>query len=370
MMQPMDDVREQLVRWWRPLAAAAVGVALLIASALAASSRDEAIDDRLDAASAAAASGAGALLTRELTVDEVAEPLDAGDFRDLYVLLRAEVLTEPSVARVRIWSSDGVILFSTGDRAEIGTAPGVGRGLAEALQGERSSRTTSERFTPATAGLEAVPTRMWETWVPLRTADRTDAQGAVEVDRYYEVVVAGAGSDAGRFATIARWLALASLVLAAVLAVATLRSRGGALDLSEDHVPTIAVDDVSSPDMPADEAQIALAEVERERDVSIARASEAAERERLARDRLETLAPLEQRVEVAERRALDAERRLEEISERVEGASNGESSVGTDAPEPPIDEPQESSASAARQAAELRERLARTAARKKPGAGR
>lgn len=313
----MDDVREQLVRWWRPLAAVTVSIALLIASALATASRDAAIDERLDAASAAAETGAGALLTRELTVDEVAEPLDAGDFRDLYVLLRAEVLTEPSVARVRIWSRDGVILFSTGDRAEIGTAPGGGRPLAEALQGERSSAITSEPFTPATAGLEAVPTRMWETWLPLRTADRTDAQGAVEVDRYYEVVVAGAGSDAGRLATIARWLALASLALAAALAVATLRSRGPAIDLREDQAPTIVNDDdVSSPDMPADETQIALAEVERERDVSIARASEAAERERLARDRLETLAPLEQRVEVAERRALDAERRLDEITEQ------------------------------------------------------
>ena len=86
---------------------------------------------------------------------------------------------------------------------------------------------------------------------------------------------------------------------------------------------------------PADDAAMALVEVAHERDVSIARASEAEERERLIRDRLASLAPLERRVEDAERRVRDAERRLDEISARIEAATRGEIAPALDAsPEP------------------------------------
>ena len=73
-----------------------------------------------------------------------------------------------------------------------------------------------------------------------------------------------------------------------------------------------------------------IGEIERERDVAIARARDAEERERLALDRLRSLASLEARVEVAERRALDAERRLAEISAQV----------STTAEAPPISAPE------------------------------
>lgn len=67
-----------------------------------------------------------------------------------------------------------------------------------------------------------------------------------------------------------------------------------------------------------DDVEALVAELAHERDVSIARATEAEERERLVRERLGSLTSLERRVEDAERRALDAERRLDEIEERVE----------------------------------------------------
>jgi hypothetical protein len=111
------------------------------------------------------------------------------------------------------------------------------------------------------------------------------------------------------------------------------------------------------PDAPPDR-DLALSEVEHERDVSIARAAEAAERERLARERLAALAPLEARVEVAERRALDAERRLDELTERLTGGQGETAGSGGS-----IAEPQE----APGRASELRARLTRSAERKRPG---
>jgi len=105
-----------------------------------------------------------------------------------------------------------------------------------------------------------------------------------------------------------------------------------------------------------DDLQASLLEATHERDVSIARASEAEERARLADDRLRSLASLEHRVEVAERRALDAERRLEEISERVNAAS-APPDAPTPSPEATSDPPDAT--------AELRARLARAAERKR-----
>ena len=108
----------------------------------------------------------------------------------------------------------------------------------------------------------------------------------------------------------------------------------------------------------------ALIETAHERDVSIARASEAEERERLARDRLASLASLEHRVEVAERRALDAERRLEEISDRVNAPAKLEETVGS--PEEAVEPPEGAVEPPEGAAAELRARLSRAAARKRP----
>ena len=109
------------------------------------------------------------------------------------------------------------------------------------------------------------------------------------------------------------------------------------------------------------ELQAALVETAHERDVSIARASQAEARELLARERLGSLVSLEHRVKVAERRALDAERRLEEISERVNGPSEPSPApdTSTDANGSPPDEP-------AGPSAELRARLTRAAARRRP----
>ena len=110
-----------------------------------------------------------------------------------------------------------------------------------------------------------------------------------------------------------------------------------------------------------DESEIAalrarLAEAERERDAADARAQ-------AAETRAQELEALGDRVEVAERRALDAERRLQELSEQVQA-----SRLGTEVSEAPL-EPVASTEMAPVAATDLRARLARTAARKKPGGG-
>jgi hypothetical protein len=167
-------------------------------------------------------------------------------------------------------------------------------------------------------------------------------------------------------------VAVVALLVAAVLAFLAVRSRA-----DSGHRP---IEDELEPatDAPDGPPQLALEEAERERDVSIARLAEAEERERLARERLLGLAPLEQRIEIAERRALDAERRLDEIADRMSTGGAGTADPPEPKPGPePSTEPSTGDDAvvaspddrAARQAAELRARLARTADRKKPRPG-
>jgi hypothetical protein len=154
---------------------------------------------------------------------------------------------------------------------------------------------------------------------------------------------------------ITRWWPLA--VAGVGLAVAAVAAAAARTRADDDRGRDAGID----PD-----ARIALSEAEHERDVSIARATQAEERERLALERLASLAPLERRVEIAERRALDAERRLDEIDERTGDRSGGAGVSamlgGDDGPNAGFAPTDPSSG----RAAQLRARLARSAARKRP----
>jgi hypothetical protein len=172
--------------------------------------------------------------------------------------------------------------------------------------------------------------------------------------------VAEARISSGRLAATLRLLAAAALILAAALAVIV------ALRPSADDAEQPGRGEADATDVD-EEAAMALVEVAHERDVSIARVSEAEDRARLAGDRLATLAPLEQRLQIAERRALDAERRLDEIDERVDAASNDAASNDAATNDDADADPEPSAA--ARRATELRASLARAAARKKPSSG-
>lgn len=149
------------------------------------------------------------------------------------------------------------------------------------------------------------------------------------------------------------------------------RSRGSKSRSPASEEPSVEPSAGPPFEAEVEDVEMALVEVAHERDVSIARASEAEERERLIRDRLASLAPLERRVEDAERRVRDAERRLDEISARIEAATGGETPQTADAsPEVTGHDDAELRSSeptddVARQAADLRDRLARTAARKR-----
>ena len=194
-------------------------------------------------------------------------------------------------------------------------------------------------------------TRWWRPLVAMTVGLALFGAAALASARQDDAVVSRLEVTAAQARTTLYVLAAVAIILAAALAVMTAGKPRPADQVAD------APDGTGDPSG-SEETAVALAEVAHERDVSMARASDAEERARLADDRLATLGPLEQRVEIAERRALDAERRLDEIADRVGAASSDE----------PPDAPSEPSA-AAGQTAALRARLARTTARKKPTGG-
>lgn len=184
-----------------------------------------------------------------------------------------------------------------------------------------------------------------------------DTIGRVVVRWWRPLAVAGAGVVLLAAPSTARVLAVGTLAFAVWLTVSTARASGAS---GVTAPPEITEEGVTG-DPTDEEARIALTELVHERDASIARAAAAEDREQLARDRLTSLAPLERRIEIAERRALDAERRLDEIDERVDRAIRDDVPGGDTVGEPGARGP----SSVASEGDELRARLSKSASRKK-----
>jgi hypothetical protein len=333
--------------------------------------------DQVRQAQARAQGSADATIYDSVTAADVALPMTGVGYRDLLETVRAGILTDVRVARLRLWGADGTLIFSTDEREKIGRLRATDDiAITSALRGVTTSRRATADLTPSAtgAGTGASPAEVFQTFAPLRTPDRNDIQGTVEIDQYWAPIADAASGSEGLWQTIFTVLAV---LFGAVAALAFVRRTRAVA--STDHPYDEAV--TQTPD----DAAIAtlerrVAETERERAAVEDRAREAEQRLEAAESRAETaedraqaaesraqeLGVLGERVEVAERRALDAERRLQELSEQVEAGKRAARRRRTevdpevaDAPaaEEPVDEAED----------DLRARLARTAARKKPG---
>jgi hypothetical protein len=337
-----------------------------------------ALDERVGAAERFAEDRASAAFSA-ITTKDVARPMIGPAYRDVIVPVQAEVMTDPGVARVRIWSPDGTLLFSTDERETIGRVRlADDLAISTALGGRTTSRLVTIPYRPATVGPEAIGTDLFQTFSPLHVADRVSIQGAVETDQFWEPIRADASSP---WRTVQRLLlALAALSAVVAIALFRVRPRGSSIALADESLMLPAFQTERSGDRGA---SAAMANADHEppvRDKEDAKSDLEGTDADLARDA--SLAALEQRVGAAERRAQDAEKRLQKLSDEV-AAAPGDAGVSTpsgpggDSSSPKPDrepEPEDPLAPdqglPQAQATELRARLARTAARKKPGGGR
>jgi hypothetical protein len=165
-----------------------VGFAILLVFASSGSRRG--LLDRESRAQARAVNDTGSTLFRHLDADLVSKPILGPDYRNLLIPVQAEIMTDPSVARVRIWGTDGTLLFSTDQRGGIGAVDAADdASLHTALGGETTSVETRASVS-IEQGIAPTSEQLYQTFVPLHVPHRTAVVGAAEIDMYLAPMIA------------------------------------------------------------------------------------------------------------------------------------------------------------------------------------
>jgi signal transduction histidine kinase len=158
-------------------------------------------------------------------VSTVAEQVDAYD---------------PGVARIKVWSLDGTVLFSS-DPQQVGTQPGIEDDLAKAIDGNVVSDISS-LDAPENTSERLLADKLFETYVPVRSSPGSRVEAVVEIYRDYASIQAEIDRLAG---TLTISLAAGLLVLFVLLlpvmvgATRTLRRQNDQLAEQAEQLGTL-----------------------------------------------------------------------------------------------------------------------------------
>jgi hypothetical protein len=169
------------------------GLAVVLLAALVWSffaARNE-LRDQERAAQVRAQSDVGSVLFDALTPELVSKPILGSDSRAVGVAIQP-ILADDRVARIRIWGTDGTLVYSSDESDRIGDV--VARGdphLATAEKGRTVSTVTNGTATPQGGGAGAEE-MLFETFVPLKLFNQLGVSGVVEIDQRYSVIQSAA----------------------------------------------------------------------------------------------------------------------------------------------------------------------------------
>jgi hypothetical protein len=159
------------------------------------------------------------VLFNNLTFELVSKPILGPDYRDLIIAVQAGILSDDGVARVRIWTTDGLLVFSTDQRDKQGeyTAGGNAQ-IQAAADGTTVSLPTQATVAPR-AGLAGSDEKLYQTFVPLRLVNELGIAGVSQIDQRYSAIE----SDANAFWRPLQIGLLAALVIVVALLLLALR---------------------------------------------------------------------------------------------------------------------------------------------------
>jgi hypothetical protein len=151
--------------------------------AMAIVQRDRALQKEYDDAQRRAELYAATVFRNTLGPGDVATPLEGSRRESLFAEVQAYVLTDPTIARVRLWSPDGTQLFST-DRADNPGDTSQDPLIASAAGGSVQSRLAEEALSPPpTVEGRRRLAPLFQTFAPLRVRGSANVVGAVEVEQ-------------------------------------------------------------------------------------------------------------------------------------------------------------------------------------------
>ncbi len=283
--------------------------------------------------------------------------------RELATLVQAEIFDDPTVARVRLYGVDGVLLFATDRDVRRGSiqAPSEDPGVTAAASGSSYRSIVRTDFTRSTVGAEGADTELLQSFEPLKDPDRIEPIGVVEVDFFMDALGAAAVGEADGVLTLIALAALASLAVAVVLFRRRVGSSGAAPEDAEVEPPQLGLVEEAA-EVDASPAPPVVEEDEGH----VVEPAAADEDHELA---LEPLAEDDLDAELAAMTSgsadgahlgpdagLDAGERVAELEERVRAAEQAAEAAEEQLAQADPQSPE---------ALELRARLAKTAARKK-----
>ncbi len=105
------------------------------------------------------------------------------DKKGFDVAVEGDLFTDPTVARVRVWDRDGVLLASSDPSEVVGQlATTKDSNFTSVVGGATHAQVVQEDFTFSTVGSAPEPTQLLEVFTPLQTKDNVDPLGVVQID--------------------------------------------------------------------------------------------------------------------------------------------------------------------------------------------
>jgi hypothetical protein len=177
--------------------------------------KDTALNEQVQDAQARVESYARTTIADQAIADTRAGTITF-DKKDFGVAVEGDIFTDPTIARVRIWDQDGVLLASSDPDEVVGQLKVTkDTNFTDALAGKTQSHVVHEDFSFATVGSPPVPTDLLEVTTPFMIKDQVAPAGVVQMDVFYTQLETAAASPW----TTWSWVCVIGAVLAGIMFV-------------------------------------------------------------------------------------------------------------------------------------------------------
>jgi hypothetical protein len=170
-------------------------VLFLIGLFIARSQKVTALNDQVQQAQSRVESYARTTITDQAIVDTHGRTI-AFDKKDFDVAVEGGIFTDPTIARVRVWDTHGVLLASSDPNEAVGQLKvAKDASFTDVLTNKVTrSHIVQEDFTFATVGSPTSATSLLDVTTPFMVKDQVEPAGVVQMDVYYSKLQTAADS--------------------------------------------------------------------------------------------------------------------------------------------------------------------------------